>query len=430
MRLKGNKYSILIGMLLLFPTIGLLFQLSIYDSVHSKPEVIKQLPTTAPLIPLININLQKEISPIIYCSPKSIFEFPVVNEKRKSIDYKEWFLQLPNFIREEHRSWFKRYETYQWRNAKCSETKDNYLRFCEDDYTKGYVEVKQDVYLQETPGHDCGPRGDLNKLLRPKQDVPQFLNFHRIFWAVIPATWTFQHWFENTLPKLGQASFFVKNWNGITSNQELLLDRFPILTEIHRFIGFNLIDERTNVIHADELIYSCQTPPLHPLLWKLGRRFFGIPSSPSDRLRPRRLAYCSRNDQRQASNGGRRVLNEEELFKRVKEETDWALELFDPSRYTTIDSLIEYFSTEVYGIVGPHGGCLTNLVYMPCNSIVIEFLPLINGGRPPLGHPGYMMYMQATMLDMEYWLVPVNTPNGNGDCEVDPGLLIEIINKY
>jgi hypothetical protein len=214
----------------------------------------------------------------------------------------------------------------------------------------------------------------------------------------------------------------------MTVDQELLLDRYPIVARIYDHLNMTVFDERTKPVHARELVFSCITPPLHPYLWQLGQeRFLRVVSPPKPR--PKRLAYCSRNDKKAATNGGRRVLNEAALLERIRAETDWQVDVFEPSRYATIHELVAFFGNEVQGILGPHGGCLTNLMFLPCNSLVVELFPLVGGLRPPLGHPGYMMYMQSAMLEHEYWMVPVNTNEADGDFQIDPALVVEILQR-
>ncbi len=55
---------------------------------------------------------------------------------------------------------------------------------------------------------------------------------------------------------------------------------------------------------------------------------------------------------------------------------------------------------------------------MPCGSSVVEIFPMINMARTPVGHPAFMMYMQASFLEQDYSMLPVDTPHENGDSVV------------
>jgi hypothetical protein len=84
------------------------------------------------------------------------------------------------------------------------------------------------------------------------------------------------------------------------------------------------------------------------------------------------------------------VLNEDDVvatLSAVAAAHGLTVDQFDHTKYTTIQSLIDYFST-ARGLIGPHGGCLTNTVFLGCNSLVVELFPLVNGVKPPIGHPG------------------------------------------
>ena len=98
---------------------------------------------------------------------------------------------------------------------------------------QGQTRILQDALLSEQPGHDCGPNGNVDMLVRPPTHSVS-AEVDVLLWAVIPATWTHQHWWENTLPKLAQLSvahpeLSLPSWRNITANQELLLDRYPII---------------------------------------------------------------------------------------------------------------------------------------------------------------------------------------------------------
>jgi hypothetical protein len=127
------------------------------------------------------------------------------NASRLELTYAKWALPLPLFVRPEHREWYVRKgETYAWRRGSYPQADDGMLTFGERRYTHGEVDVMHDVAIQESKGRDCGPDDKLAALLRPFSREGASKQVDRLFWAVIPATWTFQHWMENTLPKMAQ----------------------------------------------------------------------------------------------------------------------------------------------------------------------------------------------------------------------------------
>jgi hypothetical protein len=225
---------------------------------------------------------------------------------------------------------------------------------------------------------------------------------------------------ENTLPKMAQTLELIPDmlsWGNVTVNQELLLDRFPIVGKLYRHLGMNVIDERQHSVAAKTLLYSCNAPPLHPYLWQQGQtKVLGVAIKPSTQRR--KIVYCSRSDTSRTENPGRRVLNELALIEMVRHHLPtYYVDLFDHRQYQTIQDLIDYFA-DARALIGPHGGCLTNVVFIPCNAAVVELFPLVHGIDPPLGHPGMMFYMQSTFLRHEYWMLPIVVPDKSGDMHV------------
>lgn len=341
------------------------------------------------------------------------------------LEYAPWRLAYPRFVRGWNVQWWESYEVAMWRRQAGCAVQDGWLHFCESSYARGSVTLEGPVATSASPmDHDCGPNGNFQTLVQNAQigALPQVF-VDTLFFAVIPATWTFQHWMENTLPKIAQALEVVPDllqWRNVTANQELLLDRFPIIERIYEHLGWNVIDERFRAVAANKVVYSCVTPPLHPYLWQRGQEaVLRVPAnSVSDR---RKLVYCGRTVSGRVENAGREVRNEGPLLALLGAWGDeFEVEEFDHRQYASIQDLIAYFR-DVRGFLGPHGGCLANLLFLPCNSFVVELFPLVDGIRPPLGHPGMMYYMQASFLEHDYWMLPIvtNSPDGNMDAPLD-----------
>lgn len=341
-----------------------------------------------------------------------------------------------------------------------------WLYFCEPKYTQGSVDgaVNARVALSPDGQPDCGAGFVFERLTGiaqeryPMPGVPgdvQFSVIHPIFWAVMPATWTLQHWMENTLPKMAQVNaglqlyqqslsrsdgstsgvagappspfmpLHVKdghvNWTGAVGIQELLSHRFPMVEKLYAHLGMTAQQILDRPVQG-RVVAACDAPPLHPHLWQKGQAELlrVVPKPVSQR---RVISYCSRNDQTLTENLGRQVLNEDVVLDVVRAFADahgFEVDMFRHTNYTTVDSLIDYFS-DVRLFIGPHGGCLSNVVFLPCGSAVVEFLPLDNEGKPAgLAHPGMMMFMQSSFLEQEYWLLPVRA------LPVEPGNNIEV----
>ena len=117
------------------------------------------------------------------------------------------------------------------------------------------------------------------------------------------------------------------------------------------------------------------------------------------------IIYCGRSLGK-VENQGRSILNEPDLvsllrayeasrgFRVIEFDhlqvwveyslTCWLTLMCISSQYPTLESLFTLFGNARL-LVGPHGGCLTNVNYMSCGSTLVEIMPLVGGVRPPLG---------------------------------------------
>ena len=319
--------------------------------------------------------------------------------------------------------------------ASPSSTSDHWLYFCEPRYTEGRVVLTDSVRVSQLPdGHDCGPEADLDALLANAQrNFPPSADVAvpgPLFWGVIPATWTWQHWCENTLPKLAQVEAAVAweevwgagnggpapaqegstgvpprllggqphlhhpLWHLATANQELLPERVPIVPRLYTdALGMAPpLDVREGPLSTPRLIHGCAAPPVHPFLWQLGQ-------SNALRLGPflplarrSKLVYCSRRDANTTEHPGRLLLNEEAVVQLL-----WAqcrasraqgggcteVVWYNHRHFNnSIAAMAEFFQNAI-GLVSPHGGCLTNVNLLPCNAAVLEIMPLLAGEGVP-----------------------------------------------
>lgn len=221
----------------------------------------------------------------------------------------------------------------------------------------------------------------------------------------------------------------MMQWSNVSATQELLLDRYPIIAEIYKHMNWEVFDERSQPIQANTLVYSCRTPPLHPYLWQQGQQWV-LKVRPRPMAERKKIVYCGRTKAGRIENAGRRVLNEEAVVQALRKWEAQGFELaeYDHRQHPTVASLNEFFS-EARLLIGPHGGCLTNVMHIPCNSAVIELFPLVNGVKPPVAHPAMMMYMQSTYLEQDYYMLPVYTTDSGGDMTVPIDELEEILAK-
>lgn len=300
---------------------------------------------------------------------------------------------------------------------------------------------------------DASANGMASARAQPRPSVPL------VIWADVEAGGFYQHWVQNLLPKFAQATIDmpglsryacpaageansdkvpasdgVRVSSGSRSalvlpqvlvKQTLMNDRFPIVGQLYADLGWNVSDFGLAAFHAETFVYPCFTPPLHPLLWRLGQRTI-LNVHPTPLASRRTLVYASRNGVGVLENHSRRVLNEEALIALLRM---WPLEVvvYDHRKYPTINALRAFWGGARL-LIGPHGGALTNMVFAGCNTAVIELMPLVSYNRhPPTRHAAMMYWLQAMFLEQEYWMLPATTESGLGDFVVPLQELCEML---
>ena len=349
-------------------------------------------------------------------------------------------------------------------SPKAAPSHSGWMGYCEPAFRAGHIDTATGARL--AVGTDtCGQEGNIAAALAAGAIMPAAVRVPHAVWNVIPAVPFFQHFVQNSLPKfaaisLVQPHLFPRSLPPtpgaagavndsarypIVAVQELLLDRFPIINAFYDRLGWlPPVDIRSESVQGDSTVYPCNTPPLHPLLWQLASSVVLRLPPPKPLEERHKLVYCGRSRGGKIENAARRVLNEDHVLRLLRA---WApeggapgdvngdgttaapLELveFDHAAYDTIDKLVAFWS-DVRGLVGPHGGCLTNVVFMPCNSLVVELMPLLYGRKPAgVPHHASMMYTQATFLEHEYWMLPSTTTSTKGDFVADLDGLCRIL---
>jgi len=340
----------------------------------------------------------------------------------------------------------------------------HWLYFCEPRYTEGSVVVTDAVRVSEHPGgHDCGPGAAVDVLLanaaaafpppppgQPPAASADVAVAGPLFWGVIPATWTWQHWCENTLPKMAQTEAAVvweevwgrgngppaagaagappphALWAGASGNQELLDDRFPIVARIYsEALGMAALDVRAAPLATPRLLHACAAPPLHPFLWQLGQSAVFRPPPPPPLAARRKLVYCSRRDARTTEHPGRLLVNEDAVVQLLEDECARArlqrgsgcagVVAYNHRAFNNSLAAMAAFFSDAIAIVSPHGGCLTNVNLMPCNAGVLEIMPLNAADSTPTEPHWHMLYMQAAFLEHRYFMLPVKAHEGSRD---------------
>ena len=269
--------------------------------------------------------------------------------------------------------------------------------------------------------HDCGYQSKVSHVLKARA-VLQGRWFRSLVPMIVPDGGTFQHFLDGTLPKIIQALEYIQR-----PQVKLLMPRirdsiiYEILEKLN--ISREKIVSYSGSVGADYLVYTCVTPPLHPLLWQKARSLIGVPEK---RLTPKTKAKIVIITRKGCFNCGRLLLNKKELKSSLERKypESSVVEFQGPLNLSASISL--FGSTGV--IIGVHGGGLYNINFCPSNTTVIEIMPTLPDGTVRYG-PHQIFWTQSILLGHDYWRIPTKPVNGNEDVKVNITQVENIIDR-
>ena len=316
------------------------------------------------------------------------------------IHYPNFYIEEPRFISNKSKTIFLKSKI------------NDIIGYRENDTLRGEIVIMKNGTFDVS--NDCGYKSDRQNLI-PSMDRTNIDWFPMLMPMVVPGGNTFQHFLDGVLPKLMQSLHILQN-----PNVKILMrrPRDKILFEFFSALKISsdrlvFVSENTRRIGADTLIFTCNTPPIHPLLWQRGRAALG---GSEVRRVPVEEAFIILVTRAGSYNGGRRILNEEDLIKLLH------------TRYG--EDFVKVFkgpmdlksTVDLYGrarlILGSHGGGMYNVNFAPMDTAVVEFMPVKKNGDM-MAASATMIWIQALMLQQTYWRVCVEAHHPNGDMNVD-----------
>lgn len=189
-----------------------------------------------------------------------------------------------------------------------------------------------------------------------------------LFVATPPDSWSFQHFLDRVTHIVGQGAHLNLNTSAKTlsylQNPYVLTGwrGGPLIEEMWGFLGFSedhILHSR-NTISAQRLISSCRAPLVHPWLSLRSLESFNITHGGVPIAQRKDVVYITRSDG-QSLNGGRRVLNEDQLLEAmrqllVKRGQNEKLVVFHSDAFSSMRETIDYFHNNARAVIGPHGG--------------------------------------------------------------------------
>jgi len=354
-------------------------------------------------------------------------ETPFRISYRREFEYPPFVLPFPNFVSKDDYEFF----------AKWKEVKENYNTFlvcqseqnelCQDfvygvaylnesaeTHLKGSVSVVKDVSFGCT-SHcgrvDCSGRclGYCGYHSWEKEhwwfNKPVINATHEtnVVYMEIPESWAFQHWLPDLYPKLIQLFDMAMNPNTkiLTAKPQSSSPMVKYLWEyFDQYDSLIFLENgRKKIYHADNFIFGCHAPAVHPFLWKEMRIQLGVRDKEANKLK--KIIWLGRKKET-AKNGGRVIVNENEVLfalEKVANRTGLEFEFFDHRNYPSVEETAKLFG-EARIIIGPHGGAMFNQLFVSANGAVIEIFP-----RELYGAVGgnIIVWLQSVLADQEYW---------------------------
>jgi hypothetical protein len=203
---------------------------------------------------------------------------------------------------------------------------------------------------------DCGWFSDYKFLEQPAMQPMQ--NFKKMINLMVPDSWSFQHFFDGSFPKLAQSWELVADDPDVTFMIESPRD--SIIFKLFERLGVSrdqlAFHQHSVAFQAEQFHFSCATPPIHPYLWQKMQQIAGVRQIPF--AERNRIAFMSRNIAGTHSNPGRHILNENDVLAAIRAfiaDRDEVLEIYDHRNYPEFADNIEFFNRAKV-IIGPHGG--------------------------------------------------------------------------
>ena len=336
---------------------------------------------------------------------KSVFPKMI---RREALVYPKFNITEPNFISRESKLLF--YKFHPNRERIGMPTKEQL-----------YGEIATIRRGTFSMPHDCGYRSNVSHVLEARDILPGRW-IRSLVPMIVPDGGTFQHFLDGTLPKIIQALEYIQR-----PQVKLLMPRirdsiiYEILEKLN--ISREKIVSYIGSVGADYLVYTCVTPPLHPLLWQRARSLIGVPEKC---LTPKTKAKIVIITRKGCFNCGRLLLNKKELKSSLerKYSESSVIEFQGPLNLSASISL--FGSTGV--IIGVHGGGLYNINFCPSNTTVIEIIPTRPDGTV-IAAAHQIFWTQSILLGHDYWRIPTKPDNDKGDVKVNITLVENIIDR-
>lgn len=281
---------------------------------------------------------------------------------------------------------------------KCG-SKETYILKARNEYKTGRVEYVKNGIIK-IKQFDCGFRADYKHFEMKNNDYVYYVP-STVIYLQVPQSFSFQHFCDGLLPKLVQiesllgrddVKYFMefRNYHKIVP---YLLRKIGIKGE--QILSYTSISRHFQYIKADELIIPCNTPPLHPVLWRRMQYILKVPALTNNN--PRKLIlYLERGGKLKK----RLVVNNDDVKRAIEnyfKNTEYEFRVFNSS---TFENDFDLFG-RAFALIGPHGGAFQNMLYLKSGSIIMEFQ--LNSYAHLAQPVRFIFHRQAVLLGHKYY---------------------------
>jgi len=140
----------------------------------------------------------------------------------------------------------------------------------------------------------------------------------------------------------------------------------------------------------------------------------------------KKIVYLSRSQGGELRNGGREIINEDQLLKSIrkllqKRKKGEELVLFDHTQFKSLKDTMNYLSRNALAVIGPHGGAFNGIQWCSEQTLIIEFMPSNRFGTA--------FWELGSTVNHDYWVMVLNSLNDRHDMKVPISDVIEILKE-
>ncbi|KAI9907011.1 hypothetical protein PsorP6_003314 [Peronosclerospora sorghi] len=268
-------------------------------------------------------------------------------------------------------------------------------------------------------GHDVSHTSFVHDL--NQTEATNSTNVGTLIVATSPDSWSFQHFIDRVAVVWSQAQLVIpttrKNDTVILSGR---IPRDAIINDIYEvMVGQHLHTPES--VTAKHLVFSCRAPLIHPFTTqRITENILQTVPSPSNVSESDRniVLLLSRSKGGKAFNGGRQILNEDQLFDAISFMLNTTnrpenLQYFRHEEFEGLTDVVGFMRDRVKMMIGPHGAAFYNARFAQPRTALIEIIPNPEKFFQPC------FWEQARLLGQDYSVYVGNITNVRNDMVID-----------